>query len=51
VKLPALDADGLLDAVTRWQARVIRMDGRRIDVLELTELSGHGDGPAAEGHR
>lgn len=51
VKLPGLDADGLLDAVTRWQARVIRMDGRRIDVLELTELGGHGDGPAAEGHR
>ncbi|AFS14700.1 MULTISPECIES: hemolysin family protein [Mycobacterium avium complex (MAC)] len=51
VKLPGLDADGLLDAVTRWQARVIRMDGRRIDLLELTELSGHGDIPAPEAHR
>lgn len=51
VKLPGLDADGLLDPVTRWQARVIRMDGRRIDVLELTELSGHDENPAAGGHR
>jgi CBS domain containing-hemolysin-like protein len=51
VPLPGLDADGLLDAVTRWQARVIRMDGRRIDLLELTELSGHDEIPAAGGHR
>lgn len=51
VKLPGLDADGLLDAVTRWQARIIRMDGRRIDLLELTELSGHADVHAAEGRR
>ncbi len=43
VKLPALDADGLLDTAMRWQARVIRMDGRRIDLLELTELGGHGE--------
>ena len=45
-EMPALDADGLLDAVTRWQATVIRMDGRRIDLLELIELSSHGDVPA-----
>jgi CBS domain containing-hemolysin-like protein len=51
VPVPGLDADGLLDAVTRWQARVIRMDGRRIDLLELTELSGHDEIPAAGGHR
>ncbi|MFZ1178410.1 MAG: hemolysin family protein [Mycobacterium sp.] len=43
VKLPALDADGLLDTAMRWQARVIRMDGRRIDLLELAELGGHGE--------
>jgi CBS domain containing-hemolysin-like protein len=51
VKLPALDADGLLDAVTRWQATVIRMDGRRIDLLELIELSNHGEVPATGGRR
>lgn len=51
VKLPGLDADGLLDAVPRWQARVIRMDGRRIDLLELTELGGHDETPASGGHR
>ena len=33
VELTALDGDGLLDAVTRWRATVVRMDGRRIDVL------------------
>ncbi|CQD16128.1 CBS domain-containing protein [Mycobacterium europaeum] len=49
VKLPALDADGLLDSSLRWQATVIRMDGRRIDLLELNELHGHGEGPKA-GH-
>ena len=38
VELPALDSDGLLDTELHWQARVIRMDGRRIDLLELTEL-------------
>jgi len=37
-KLPALDPDGLLDASVRWQATVVRMDGHRIDLLELTEL-------------
>ncbi len=39
-KLPALDADGLPEDSMRWQATVVRMDGRRIDLLELTELSG-----------
>ena len=48
VKLPALDADGLLDSSLRWQATVIRMDGRRIDLLELNELHGHGEGPKAK---
>ncbi len=46
VQLPALDEDGLLDSSLRWQARVVRMDGRRIDLLELTEL----DGPGHRGH-
>jgi CBS domain containing-hemolysin-like protein len=46
-QLPALDPDGLLDAAVRWQATVVRMDGRRIDLLELTELSGHAETPEA----
>ncbi len=40
VRLPALDADGLPEDSMRWQATVVRMDGRRIDLLELTERSG-----------
>ncbi len=38
VELPALDADGLPDTSIRWRATVVRMDGRRIDLVELTEL-------------
>ena len=52
VGLPALDPDGLLDDAVSWQATVVRMDGRRIDLLELTELSGHAETPeerAADG--
>ena len=41
VRLPTLNDDGLLDTSRHWQARVVRMDGRRIDLLELTELDGH----------
>jgi len=44
VSLPTLNDDGLLDASRHWQARVVRMDGRRIDLLELTE-------PADPDHR
>jgi CBS domain containing-hemolysin-like protein len=45
VELTALDADGLPDASTRWQATVVAMDGRRIDVLELEELGGRAETP------
>ncbi len=38
VELPALDPDGLPDDSVRWQATVVQMDGRRIDLLELIEL-------------
>lgn len=51
VKLPTLDPDGLLDSSTHWQASIIRMDGRRIDVLELTELTGQGEAPTNGGPR
>ncbi len=50
VELMSLDSDGLLVAPGRWQATVVRMDGHRIDQLELTELDGHG-GPAERGRR
>jgi len=29
----------------RWQATVVQMDGRRIDLLELTELGAQTQGP------
>jgi CBS domain containing-hemolysin-like protein len=51
VELTALDGDGLLDSAIRWQAEVIRMDGRRIDLLELTELSDRSETPVEHGQR
>src|SRR6201993_4359418 len=50
VTLTALDPDGLLDTSTRWQATVMRMDGRRIDLLELTELGSHARVATGAGH-
>jgi CBS domain containing-hemolysin-like protein len=38
VELIAFEPDGPSDHSIRWQAKVVRMDGRRIDLLELTEL-------------
>ncbi|MEW2484002.1 hemolysin family protein [Mycobacterium sp. NPDC051198] len=38
VELTAFDPDGDPDKPTRWLATVVRMDGRRIDLLELTSL-------------
>jgi CBS domain containing-hemolysin-like protein len=38
VELTAFDPDRPLDDPVRWRATVVRMDGRRIDLLELTEL-------------
>ncbi|MEE6138307.1 hemolysin family protein [Mycobacterium sp. 050128] len=51
VELTALDGDGLLDSEIRWQATVIRMDGRRIDQVVLTELSSHRETHAEQGQR
>lgn len=46
VELTAFDPDDDPDKPTRWLATVVRMDGRRIDLLELTSLgnreNGHG---------
>jgi CBS domain containing-hemolysin-like protein len=50
VELPAPDLDGLLDTSTRWQAIVVRMDGRRIDLLELTELGSRAESAAGRSH-
>jgi CBS domain containing-hemolysin-like protein len=41
VQLSGIEPDGLSNGLASWQARVIRMDGRRIDVLELTKVDGH----------
>ncbi|MFY2860811.1 hemolysin family protein [Mycobacterium sp. THU-M104] len=49
VELPSLDSDRLMGAPGRWQATVVRMDGHRIDQLELTELGGRDRLP--DGHR
>jgi CBS domain containing-hemolysin-like protein len=43
VELTAFDPDGPLEHPVRWLATVVRMDGRRIDLLELTELGRRGD--------
>jgi len=41
VQLSGIEPDGVSNGSASWQARVIRMDGRRIDVLELTRVAGH----------
>lgn len=51
VELTGLDADGLLDSSLRWRATVVRMDGRRIDVLELQEQDNRAETAAGQGPR
>ncbi|OBK78730.1 hemolysin family protein [Mycobacterium sp. 1274761.0] len=43
VELTAFDPDSPIDDPVRWQAAVVRMDGRRIDLLELTKLGRRSD--------
>ena len=38
VQLAGYESDGIPHA-SAWRAKVIRMDGRRIDLLELTQLA------------
>jgi CBS domain containing-hemolysin-like protein len=45
VELAAFDPDGPPDDPVRWQATIVRMDGRRIDLVELTRLGRRGDFP------
>ncbi|CAM4451783.1 Hemolysin C [Mycobacterium basiliense] len=49
VDLPALDEDRLPAESAHWRAAVVRMDGRRIDLLELTDLSDRPDGQEESG--
>ena len=42
IELTAFDPDAPLEDPVRWLATVLRMDGRRIDQLELTKLGRHG---------
>ncbi|BBU22779.1 hemolysin family protein [Mycobacterium xenopi] len=49
VELTAFEPDGPSDNSVRWQAKVVRMDGRRIDLLELTELGRRSDGHSQRG--
>jgi CBS domain containing-hemolysin-like protein len=43
VELTAFDPDGPIEDPIRWRATVVKMDGRRIDQLELMELGRAGD--------
>lgn len=43
VELIAFDPDGPIEDPVRWLATVVKMDGRRIDLLELTALGRRGD--------
>jgi CBS domain containing-hemolysin-like protein len=48
VQLSGYEHDGLSHA-SAWRARVLRMDGRRIDLLELTQLPDRADSAAVRG--
>ena len=48
VELTAFDTEGPLEDPIRWLATVVRMDGRRIDQLELTKLGRRGDGEGTD---
>ncbi|MBV9513662.1 MAG: HlyC/CorC family transporter [Mycobacteriaceae bacterium] len=47
VELVAFDPDADLDDPARWRATVTRMDGRRIDLLDLVELDRRDGEPGA----
>jgi CBS domain containing-hemolysin-like protein len=49
VQLSGYEPDGLPDTSARWQARVVRMDGRRIDLLELTQVGARNESGAGQG--
>lgn len=49
VELVASGPDDRSNSPTRWRATVVRMDGRRIDLVDVTELGRRGD--SAPPHR
>jgi CBS domain containing-hemolysin-like protein len=49
VQLSGYEPDGTPHTSASWQARVIRMDGRRIDLLELTQMADRADSGAVRG--
>ncbi|HXY65817.1 MAG TPA: hemolysin family protein [Mycobacterium sp.] len=49
VQLSGYETDGIPEGPARWQARVIRMDGRRIDLLDLTQVHGRNDSGEGRG--
>ena len=51
VELTAFDTHGPMDDPVRWLATVVRMDGRRIDLLELTKQGRRGDAEDRDGER
>ena len=48
VQLSGYEHDGM-PHTSVWRARVLRMDGRRIDLLELTQLPDRADSAAVRG--
>ncbi len=50
VQLSGYETDGIPEGPAHWQARVIRMDGRRIDLLDLTQVHGRNDSGEGRGH-
>ncbi len=51
VELTVFDPDGLSEVSSRWRATVVQMDGRRIDLLELSQLRRRGAARDADGKR
>jgi CBS domain containing-hemolysin-like protein len=51
VELTAFDPDGPIDDPVRWLATVVRMDGRRIDLVELTKLGRSDEAQDTDGER
>jgi CBS domain containing-hemolysin-like protein len=50
VQLSGYEPEGIPEGPARWQARVIRMVGRRIDLLDLTQVHGRNDSGAGRAH-
>jgi CBS domain containing-hemolysin-like protein len=49
VQLSGYEPDGIPAGPASWQARVIRMDGRRIDLLDLTQVDGRNNSVVGRG--